>query len=49
MTTDNDLLNAHDVKEEMERAVEIQNTKIAVTEIIPGAGYTVSNKIHFLF
>ena len=39
----NNLLHAHDIKEGMEHAVGIKNTKIAVAEIIPGAGmYIIS-------
>ena len=34
----NDLMNAHDIKEGMEHAGGITNTKIAVAEIIPDAG-----------
>ena len=32
----NDLLNAHDIKEGMEYAGGLKNTKVAVREIIPG-------------
>ena len=39
----NNLLNAHDVKEGMERAGGIKHTKVAVVEIIPGAGIYLVN------
>ncbi|CAF3873247.1 unnamed protein product, partial [Rotaria sp. Silwood2] len=39
VATGNDLMNAHDIKEGMEYAGGIKNTKIAVAEIIPGAGH----------
>ena len=35
---ENDLMNAHDIKEGMEHAGGIMNNRIAVAEIIPGAG-----------
>ena len=41
----NNLLNAHDIKEGMEHAGGVKNVKIAVAEIIAGAGnYLVSSK-----
>lgn len=44
--TGNDLLNAIDIKEGMEYAGGIKNTKVAVAEIVPGQGthfYTEEN------
>jgi hypothetical protein len=41
IATGNNLLNAHDIKEGMEHADGIENTKAAVAEIIPGAGMHV--------
>ena len=38
MATGNDLKNAIDIKEGMEYAGEIKNTKTAVAEIIPDTG-----------
>ena len=38
MATGNDLLNAMDIKEGMEYAGGIKGNKVAVAEIIPGAG-----------
>ena len=38
IATGNNLLHAHDIKEGVEHAGGIKNTKIAVAEIIPGAG-----------
>ena len=38
IATGNDLMKAYDIKEGMEYAGGIMNTKIAVAEIIPGAG-----------
>ena len=38
IATGNDLINAYDIKEGMEYAGGITNTKIAVAEIIPVAG-----------
>lgn len=37
-STGNDLLNANDIKEGMEYAGGLKNTKIAVAEIITGMG-----------
>ena len=34
----NDLLNGIDIKEDMEYADGIKNTKVAVVEIVPGEG-----------
>ena len=39
-----DLLNANDIKEGMEYAGGIKNTKVAVAEIIPGRGKNVIEK-----
>ena len=41
--TGNNLLNAHDIKEGMEHAGGIKHTKVAVAEIIPGAGIYLFN------
>ena len=41
IVTDNNLLNAHDIKEGMEHASGIKNTKVDVAEIIPGAGMCI--------
>jgi len=38
VATGNNLLHAHDIKEGMEHAGGVKNTKLAVAEIIPGAG-----------
>ena len=38
----NNLLNAHDIKEGMEHAGGIKNTRVAVAEIIPGAGKKIA-------
>ena len=38
IATENNLLHVHDIKEGMEHAGGIKNTKIAIAEIIPGAG-----------
>ena len=38
IATGNNLLNGHDIKEGMEHAGGLQNTKVAVAEIISGAG-----------
>ncbi len=37
IATGNDLSNAHDIKEGMQYAGGIKNTKIATAEVIPGA------------
>ena len=39
----NNLLNAHDIKEGMEHAGGMKNVKVAVAEIIPGAGMHLVN------
>lgn len=51
IATGNDLLNAHDIKEGMEHAGGIKHTKIAVAEIIPGAGtYIMTTKtVNFFY
>ena len=38
LATGNNLLNAHDVKEGMEHAGGVKNTKVAVAEIAAGVG-----------
>ena len=38
-----DLLNAHDIKEGMQYAGGVKNTKIATAEVIPGAGMNLFN------
>ena len=38
IATGNNLLHAHDIKGGMEHVGGIKNTKIAVAEVIPGAG-----------
>ena len=43
MATENNLLNAHDIKEGMEHAIGIKNVKVVVPEIIPGAGMRLVN------
>ena len=48
IATGNNLLNAHDIKEGMEYAGGIKNTKIAVAEIIPGAGEHPLNLVQVL-
>jgi len=39
----NNLLNAYDIKEGMEYAGGIKNTKVAVAEITPGEGMPIIN------
>ena len=39
----NNLLNAHNIKEGMEHAGGIKNVKVAVAEIMPGAGMRLFN------
>jgi len=43
IATGNNLLNAHDIKEGMQYAGGIKNTKIAVAEIIQGGGMNIFN------
>ena len=43
----NDLLNANDIKEDMEYAGGVKNTKIAVAEIIPDTGECPSERDKF--
>jgi hypothetical protein len=43
IATGNNLLNAYDIKEGMEHAGGISNTKVAVAEIIPGTGKYIFN------
>lgn len=38
IATGNDLLNANDIKEGMEYAGGVKNTKVAVAEIVPDTG-----------
>ncbi|CAF1130611.1 unnamed protein product [Rotaria magnacalcarata] len=45
IATGNNLLNAHDIKEGMEHAGGIKNTKVAVAEIIPGAGHVEKTNV----
>ncbi|CAF4327169.1 unnamed protein product, partial [Rotaria magnacalcarata] len=45
IATGNNLLNAHDIKEGMEHAGGIKNTKVAVAEIIPGAGHVEETNV----
>jgi len=49
MATGNDLLNAFDIKEDMEYADGIKNTKIAVDEIIRNTGIQSLDKKNFVF
>ena len=39
----NDLLCANDIKEGMKYAEGIKNTKVAVSEIVPGMGKYIAN------
>jgi hypothetical protein len=41
--TGNNSLNAHDIKEGMDHAGRVNNTKVAVTEIISRAGICLVN------
>ena len=43
VATGTNLLNAQDIKEGMEHAGGIKNLKVAVAEIIPGAGMRLVN------
>ena len=43
IATGNNLLNAHDIKEGMGHAGGIENNKVAVAEIIPGARMYATN------
>ncbi len=49
MATGHDLLNAFDIKEGMEYADGVKNTKIAVAEIIPDTGIQSLDKKNFVF
>ena len=49
MATDNDLKNAIDIKEGMEYAGRIKNTKVAVAEIIPDTGIQSFHSKNFVF
>ena len=48
MAAGNNLLHAHDIKEGMEHVGGIRNVKVAVEEIIPGAGMRLVNTKYFL-
>ncbi|CAF3022156.1 unnamed protein product [Rotaria sp. Silwood2] len=48
IATGNNLLNAHDIKEGMKHAGGIKNTKVAVAEIIPGAGIRADREYYDL-
>jgi hypothetical protein len=43
----NDLLNANDIKEGMEYAGGVKNTKLAVAEIIPDTGKCLTEEINY--
>ena len=48
VVTGNDLLNAIDIKEGMEYAGDIKNTKVAVAEIVPDQGrYIIMEEIFY--
>ncbi len=49
MATGHDLLTAFDIKEGMEYAGGVKNTKIAVAEIIPDTGIQSLDKKNFVF
>lgn len=44
----NNLLNAHDIKEGMEYLGGVKNTKVAVAEIVPGAGIDIVSQNSFI-
>ena len=51
VSSGNDLLNANDIKEGMEYAGGVKNTKIAVAEIVPGMGkyYSICSNHALIF